>query len=71
MDPQVPMCRACGMEAVDYFPNGRPYVLKEARRAEALAGESRKLADESGDLLRKAREVVSGSPGGMQRLRRG
>ena len=55
----------------DYFPNGRPYVREEARMAEALAGESRKLADEAGDLLRKAREAVSGSPGAMQRLRRG
>jgi hypothetical protein len=55
----------------DYFPNGCPYVLEEARMAEALAGESRKLADEAGDLLRKAREAVSGSPGAMQRRRRG
>ena len=55
----------------DYFPNGCPYVLEEARMAEALAGESRKLADEAGDLFRKAREAVSGSPGAMQRLRRG
>mmetsp|Transcript_144128 Transcript_144128/g.349923 ORF Transcript_144128/g.349923 Transcript_144128/m.349923 type:complete len:152 (+) Transcript_144128:57-512(+) len=39
--------------------------------AEALAGESRKLADEAGDLLRKAREAVSGSPGAMRRLWRG
>ena len=55
----------------DYFPNGCPYVLEEARMAEALAGESRKLADEAGDFLRKAREAVSGTPGAMQRLRRG
>ena len=51
----------------DYFPNGCPYVLEEARMAEAVAGESRKLADEAGDLLRKAREAVSGSPAYLRR----
>ena len=51
----------------DYFPNGCPYVLEEARIAEAVAGESRKLADEAGDLLRKAREAVSGSPAYLRR----
>ena len=35
-----------------------------------MAGESRKLADEAGDFLRKAREAVSGSRGALQRLRR-
>ena len=39
----------------DYVPNGCPYVLEEARMAEALAGESRKCADEARDFLHKAR----------------
>ena len=53
----------------DYFPNVCAYVLEEARMAEALAGETRMLADEAGDLLRKAHEAMSGSPGAMRRLR--
>ena len=55
----------------DYLPNGCPYVREEARIAEVLAGESRKLADdEAGDFLRKAREPVSGSRGALQHSNR-
>lgn len=52
-------------EPFDYFDHAR----EETRMAEALAGESRKIADEARDFLRKAREAVSGAL--LHRLRRG
>ena len=46
------------------------HAHEEARMAEALAGESRKRADEARDFLRKAREMVNGAREAPHRLRR-